>query len=64
MQDSGKDDSASSIVDAEGPGPQSAEAPEPKDKPFRPVSQMSNREFAYWSREANRLFPKVNRRYS
>lgn len=61
MQDSEPDhDSASAIVDAEGPGPQSAGAPE-ADAPFRPVSEMSERESRHWAREVNRLYPRVNR---
>lgn len=66
MQDSEPDhDSASfSIDDAEGPGPQETEAPEAEPKPFRPVSEMSAREGKDWTAEANRRWPKIDRRYS
>jgi hypothetical protein len=66
MRGTGNDDSASVIADAEGPGPQSAGAPDADndDRTFRPGSEMTERQFRHYEREANQLYPKVNRRYS
>jgi hypothetical protein len=49
------------VNDAEDPGTQDTETPETEDKPFRPVSQMSAREWEQAAREVNRLYPKLNR---
>lgn len=64
MQDSEPDhDSASAIVDAEGPGPRETEAPEAEPKPFRPASEMSAREWRHWISESKSRWPKGERRY-